>query len=108
MLDQFNIKTAIGAVLINAVEQNFTGTQLLTGLYQLDGVDVSSFTAAFYGALIPAEKVAIKSCSKITLMGNRANLRNQFSKKVHELSGNFSLTVGNRLMSVCGRKSEAM
>jgi hypothetical protein len=35
MLDQLNIKAGIGTVLINAVQQYLTGTQLLTGLYQL-------------------------------------------------------------------------
>jgi hypothetical protein len=54
MLDQLNIKAGIGTVLINAVQQYLTGTQLLTGLYQLDCVDVASFPAAFYGTLIPA------------------------------------------------------
>jgi hypothetical protein len=54
MLNQLYVKTAIGTVLINAVQQDLTGTQLLTRLYQLDCVDVSSFAAAFDGALIPA------------------------------------------------------
>jgi hypothetical protein len=54
MFDQLNIKAAIGAIPINAVEKYLTSTQLLTGLYQLDCVDVSSFAAAFDGALIPA------------------------------------------------------
>jgi hypothetical protein len=55
MFDQFNIKAAIGTVLINAVQQYLAGTQLLTRLYQLDCVDVASFSAALYGALIPAD-----------------------------------------------------
>ena len=50
----------------------------------------------------------VKSCSNITRMGNRSNLINQFLRNAHEFSANFFLTVGNRLMSVCGRKSEAM
>jgi len=55
MHDKLDVKAAIGTVLINAVEKYFTGTQLLTRLYQLLGVDVASFTAAFDGALIPAD-----------------------------------------------------
>ena len=55
MLDQLNIKAAVGTVLINAVQQYLSGTQLLTGLYQLDCVDVASFPTAFDGALIPAD-----------------------------------------------------
>ena len=55
MVDQFYIKAAISNVLINTVQEYFAGTQLLTGLYQLDCVDVTSFTAAFDGALIPAD-----------------------------------------------------
>jgi hypothetical protein len=55
VLNQFNIKTAVSTILINAVEKDLTGTKLLTRLYQPDCVDVSSFTAAFDGALIPAD-----------------------------------------------------
>ena len=55
MVNQLNVKAAIGTVSINAVQENFTGAQLLTGLYQLDCVDVSAFTAAFDSALIPAD-----------------------------------------------------
>jgi hypothetical protein len=43
------------AITGNAVQQDLSCTQLLTGLYQLDCVDVASFPAAFDGALIPAE-----------------------------------------------------
>ena len=35
VVDQLNIKTAIGTILINAVEENFPGTELLTGLCKL-------------------------------------------------------------------------
>ena len=55
MFDQLDVKATIGTVLINAVQQYLTGTQLLTGLYQLDCVDVASFPATFDGALIPAD-----------------------------------------------------
>ena len=55
MFDQLNIVAAIGTVLINAVQEDLAGTQLLTGLYQLDCVDVASFPATFDGALIPAD-----------------------------------------------------
>ena len=54
MVDQLNVKTAVSAVLINAVQEDLTCTQLLTRLYQVLGVDVASFPSAFYGALIPA------------------------------------------------------
>jgi hypothetical protein len=54
VIDQLDVKTGIGAVLINAVEENFPGTELFTGLSQLQGVHVTSFSAAFHGALIPA------------------------------------------------------
>ena len=54
MFDKLDVKAAIGAVLINAVQEDLSGAQLLTRLYQLDCVDVTSFPTAFYGALIPA------------------------------------------------------
>jgi len=55
MFYKLDIKTAISTVPINAVQQYLSGTELLTGLYQLLGVDVASFPAAFDGALIPAD-----------------------------------------------------
>ncbi len=54
MFHKFNIKTTIGNVLINKVQQDLSGTQLLTNLYQLLGVDASSLASALDGALIPA------------------------------------------------------
>jgi hypothetical protein len=63
MLNQLDVKTAIGTVLINAVQQDLTGTQLLTRLYQLLGVDVASFAAAFDGALIPSLSMQLRSIS---------------------------------------------
>ena len=33
VVDQLDVKAAVGAVLINAVQQDLSGTQLLTGLY---------------------------------------------------------------------------
>ena len=35
VVDQLDIKAAVGTVLINAVKEYFPGTQLLTGLCQL-------------------------------------------------------------------------
>ncbi len=55
VVDQFNIKAAIGTVLINAVEKNFPCTVLFTGLCKLQGINNSSFSTAFYGALIPTD-----------------------------------------------------
>jgi hypothetical protein len=54
MLYEFNIKTGISSVLINSVQEYLSGSQLLTRLYQLDCVNVASFSTAFDGALIPA------------------------------------------------------
>ncbi len=48
------IKTAVGPILVNTVEKDGTCAQQFAGLGQLQGVDVTSFTAALDGALIPA------------------------------------------------------
>jgi hypothetical protein len=48
------IKAAVGPIPVNTVEEDFACTQQLTGLGQLQGVDITSIMAAFDGALIPA------------------------------------------------------
>ena len=58
MFNQLNVKTAIGTILINAVQEYRTVTEFLTRLYQLLGGDVASFTTALDGALIPYLLVA--------------------------------------------------
>jgi hypothetical protein len=35
VVDQLDVKAAVGTVLINAVQEDFPGTELLTGLGQL-------------------------------------------------------------------------
>jgi hypothetical protein len=54
VIDQLDIKAGIGAVFINAVQENLSGTELLAGLCQLQGINISAFSTAFHGALIPA------------------------------------------------------
>jgi len=51
----FDIKAAIGAVLINAVQKNFPGNRLLTGLCKLQGINAPAFSSAFDGAMIPKD-----------------------------------------------------
>ena len=48
------IKTAAGPIGVNTVEEDLTYFQQLTGLGQLQGVDIQSFPSILDGALIPA------------------------------------------------------
>jgi len=60
VVDQFDVKAGVGAVLINSVQQNLSSTKLFTGLCKLQSVHISTFSATFYGALIPADLGAQK------------------------------------------------
>jgi len=53
-VDQFQVKTRVGAVLINAIQQNLPSSQLLADLGQGDRVHRSSLATALDGALVPA------------------------------------------------------
>jgi len=55
VVDQFNVKATVGAVLINSVQEDLPGAKLLTGLGQLQYVNITSFSTAFDGALIPRD-----------------------------------------------------
>ena len=60
-LHELEIKTHAGAVTINGVQQNFTGTELLTDLGQLDGIHVPAFPAPFDGTLKPTVLLATRA-----------------------------------------------
>jgi len=66
MVDKFDIKAAVGAVLINAVQENLASTKLFTGFGKLQCIDVSAFPTAFDGALIPADLGAQKLNSYVS------------------------------------------
>ena len=53
-IDQFDVKTHVGAVAVNAVEQYFPGAQFFTDLGQGNGIQVPPLPAAFDCALLPA------------------------------------------------------
>jgi len=53
-VDQFDVKARIGAVTIDTVEQDLSGTQLFADPGQGDRVQIPPLAAAFDGALIPA------------------------------------------------------
>ena len=52
--DQFDVKARVGAVLVNAVEQNFTGPEVLARPGKGHGIQVSALSAALDCTLIPA------------------------------------------------------
>jgi hypothetical protein len=49
------LKPLLSIVLSNADMKDLTCTKLLTGLCKLQSVYISSFSTAFYGAMIPAD-----------------------------------------------------
>lgn len=52
--DELQVEPAVGAVLVDAVEQDLTGAHGLDGLHELDDVHVARLAAALDGARVPA------------------------------------------------------
>ncbi len=53
-IDQFDVKSQIGTVAIDAVEQYFPGAQFFADLCQGDRIQIATFPPALDGALVPA------------------------------------------------------
>ena len=58
-VDQLQIKSQLGPVPVDTIQQDFSCTQLFADLSQGDRVQVPAFSATLDGALVPAVLLAV-------------------------------------------------
>ena len=100
VVDQFQVKAAVAAILINAIEQDFSSPHGLDSLHDLPYIHVPSLPTTFDGALVPAE--ALSGCigsgglqSMMLGVFGPVNV-NTLGIDTHD-DGLFSVCLGNRL-----------